>query len=90
MPATEKTKVLREKTVPVQLCLPQIPHGLQGKRLVITRAILWSQIKVTIWEYDHQWCIGKDLKGGGYRLFQGPTLEKKRTVSMRIITLAKI
>jgi len=31
MPATEKTKVLREKLVPVQLCLPQISHGLACK-----------------------------------------------------------
>jgi len=64
--------------------------GLQGYRLVITRAILWPQVKVMIWEYDHQWCIGKDLKGDGYNLFHGPTLEKLRTISMRIITLAKM
>jgi hypothetical protein len=66
MPATEKTKVFIEKPVPVPLFLPQIPQtGLQGKRLVITRTIPWPQVKVMIWDFDHQWCIDKDLKGGG-------------------------
>jgi hypothetical protein len=54
MPPTEKTKVFIEKPVPVPLCLPQIPQtDLQGKRLVITRTILWPHVKIMIWEYNH-------------------------------------
>jgi hypothetical protein len=64
--------------------------GLHGKRLATTRAMLWPEVKQRYGNMIMRECIGKDLEGGGYSLFQGPTLEKLRKISIRIVTFAKI